>query len=393
MNAIAGMAVIKKKRFSRILSWTFYVIFLCVIVYGTILVYRGLCLYSYVKNNNPMISSGLFEFHPDLGFAPRPGAKGKMMFRLPPDTPLRYDQNRWRIGENAVDTEMKRPLILVLGCSFTHGDACLAEQSYPYLLGIKLGGSSINAGFCAYGLSQMLIRARELIPELKPDYVIVQYSAWLPNRAMTEFAPALFGKRPQPFFFLDKKDEQVKLHPPVFRTTTFDYPVAKYRGYGKSFGDACSFLFRVALPMSISNDFQVGVFRTKQHLRVVPFPTHKRAAVVNVVYREIQQLCEKSGGKMVVCILGSHRKSARPLENDLEVIRRIPNVLVADAWKALISRLPDTDRETFMKAYAHYRGTPPVFVNGHPNPAAHAIIAKEIEKVIRRAESMPADEQ
>lgn len=387
------MTAIKKKKFSRILSWVLYVLFLCVIVYGTILVYRGLRLYSYVKNNNPTISSGVLEFHPDLGYAPRPGAKGKMMYRLPPDIPVRYDHDRLRIPENVDDSTIKRPLVLFLGGSFTHGDVCLAEEAYPYVLGTRLGGTSVNAGFCGYGLAQMLIRARQMIPQMEPDYVVVQYSEWLPKRAMCEFAPSGFYKNPQPFFFLDKTDDRVKLHPLVFRTTTFEYPVAEYRGYRKSFRDGCSFLLRVALPMSMTNDFQVAMFRMKQYLRIVPFPTVRRTDVVSAVYGEIQRMCEKSGAKMVVCILGCYSISGPHLESDIEAIGRIPNALIADAWKVMVSRLPDGDKETYIKAYGHYRGTPPVFVNAHPNPAAHVIIANEIEKVIRQAERTTIDEQ
>ena len=41
-----------------------------------------------------------------------------------------------------------------------------------------LGGTVLNAGKCAYGLSQMLILARRLIPRYRPDYVLVQFSPW-----------------------------------------------------------------------------------------------------------------------------------------------------------------------------------------------------------------------
>lgn len=39
----------------------------------------------------------------------------------------------------------------------------------------------------------------------------------------------------------------------------------------------------------------------------------------------------------------------------------------------------------YRNAYGHFRGTPPVFVDPHPNTRAHALIAAEIVKAIERA--------
>jgi hypothetical protein len=73
--------------------------------------------------------------------------------------------------------------VLALGCSFTYGAATNAENTYPYLVGQRLAGTTRNAGVSSYGLSQMMILAKRLVPAYKPDYLLVQYSPWLVDRS------------------------------------------------------------------------------------------------------------------------------------------------------------------------------------------------------------------
>jgi hypothetical protein len=367
-----------KKSTKRIL-YGLYLLFWVGVAYAAIVALRAYRLYEYARNSIIM-SSGMFLADDELGFGPRPNTSGTLFFPDPPHIPVRYDENGFRVPmqHDTAATNLSRSL-LTLGGSFTEGFACAAEDTYPYLLGEKLGARTLSAGFGAYGLGQMLILARRLIPERKPAYVIVQYSPWLISRALNEYAPNDIGKRPQPFFYR-RPDGRLDLHGPVFRTSAFDYPVADVRDHPGGRRHFAAFLFRVGFPFFVSNDLQVGLFRLKQALGVVPRPDDNRLEVLRYAYGEMSRLCRETGSTMVVCSLAHPWDLPRPEE--VEILKAMDGVIFVDAWGALTNALPDTATETYEQAYAHYRGDPPVHVDGHPNPAAHAMIADAIARKI-----------
>ena len=144
---------------------------------------RAFSAYSFLKSDHLGFRGQVHRADPELGFAAVPGAQGFHVFPVGPPFPMRYDAEGFRIpASQAPDAVRRRPLVLALGCSFTYGDGCRAEDVYPQLVAAELGGTALNAGKCAYGLSQMLLLARRLIPQYKPDYVLVQFSTWLPGR-------------------------------------------------------------------------------------------------------------------------------------------------------------------------------------------------------------------
>ena len=144
---------------------------------------------------------------PDLGFAPIPGARSAHTFPIGPDIPMAYNKDGFRVPVGATSRNRPGPRILFLGCSYTYGDACLAEETFPHKVAQAVGGTELNAGRCSYGLAQMLLLAEDLIPKHRPDLLVVQYSPWLVNRAITPYAPAWLGTLPVPYFFLEETDE------------------------------------------------------------------------------------------------------------------------------------------------------------------------------------------
>jgi hypothetical protein len=191
--------------------------------------YRTAPIYWYVKHSERGWKGKLHRSDAELGFAPIPDSRGAEVFPVGNDIPARYDKDGFRVPlEDGIPTSPNRhPIVLALGCSFTYGAATLAEKTYPYLVGQYLGGTTRNAGVGSYGLSQMLVLAKRLVPANKPDYLIVQYSPWLVDRARSPFAPTNFGKVPTPYFFV--RQNELALHPPVFVTKIMDLPFDQYR--------------------------------------------------------------------------------------------------------------------------------------------------------------------
>jgi hypothetical protein len=351
-----------------------------VVGYGALTTYRAYQFYAYVKSGQPLMSNGVFEFDPELGFAPRRGSRGQMLLPLSTEVPVAYDHDRLRIPA-ASAAAASRPLVLALGDSVTHADACTAEESYAYLIGRALGGRTLNAGFPAYGLAQMLLRGRELIPKYRPDYVIVEYAPWLVSRALSEFAPTAFGARPQPFF-TEGSGGALHVEPPVFATTGFGYPAVEYRGTPSGCADFVSFVGRVAGPLFVGDDLRMLGFRVRRLLGHAPPPASDRERVVRSVYGELGALSEAAGSQMIVAIVGMPRD--QPVGNEVAALKTLKDVPVVETWRALLERLPDPEGGTFLRTYAHYAGDPPVLIDPHPNAHAHAIMAEAIERAIQQ---------
>ncbi len=347
-----------------------------VFAYGGYTIYRAKNLYSYIKSNQRGWSGRVFKPDSELGIAAIPNAQGIHLFPIGPDIPMRFDGEGLRIPVSGYNPSLDlRPLVLALGCSFTYGDAVPAEDVYPYLVGKYLGGTAKNAGCCSCGLAQMLILARKLIPEFKPDYVLVQFSPWLLDRALNPFAPAYFGKIPVPYFY---GKEEIKLYPPVFSAKMVDLPIDEYRGSPGCVIDFVSFLWNVGLPQFVYDDYQMTCYFFKRILGIIPEPALNRNKVVRYVYGEIAKVAEENGARMIIVILGRNQQS---VEVPYDLLP--PHAIIVNAHKALLARLPTLDRKTYKKHYAHWRGNPPRVVDNHPNEKAHRIIAEAIVSRIR----------
>ncbi len=340
-------------------------------------------LYERVRSD-VFMSGGLYEADDRLGFSAVPNAAGTLFFPSPPHVPVRYDEHGFRVPvEEKRESSREDGLLLSLGCSFTEGFACRAENTYPVLLGERLGYRVANAALGAYGMSQMLLQARQWIPRLEPDLVVVQYSPWLVPRSLNEYAPNDVGKRPQPYFYCTEQGD-IRMHGPVFDTVAFRYPVARYRDLPDDWLHKIRFFFAIGLPFHVENDVNVILFRAKQVVGLVPVPCRdSREEILRTAYEEIRDLCVEHGARMVIAILAHPWDT--PRRADVGILETMEGAVVVDSWEAIQERLPDREPETYSRAYAHYRGDPPVLVDGHPNARAHERIAESLERGIRRS--------
>ena len=366
-----GRGINKKK------NLTFYGI-LClipvitiVLIYFGYTVYQSIQLYSYIKSNQRGWIGNVMKTDAELGFAPIPNARGAEIFPVGPDVPFYFDKDGFRSPiEKSTAASNQKPVVLVLGCSFTYGAAVDAEDAYPYLLGQSLGGIAKNAGCSSCGLSQMLILARRLIPTHKPDYVVLQYSPWLVTRALDPFAPSYFGKAPTAYFY---EDDGVALHPPVFLTKLMDLPIDRYRNSSEGVMDFFSLLWNVGLPLLIHDDFHMSRYLLQRAFGRIPKPATNDSNVIRYVYEEIATLARKENAQLVITVIGENY-------NPVEVPRHLfpADSIIVDAHSALREGLPVANEDNYKKNYAHWRGSPPVIVDHHPNEKAHTIIAEAI---------------
>jgi hypothetical protein len=67
--------------------------------------------------------------------------------------------------------------ILAVGDSYTYGDEVVDEEAWPAHLQRLTGRRVLNGGVTGYGFDQMVLRAEQLVPALKPSVVIVSFIA------------------------------------------------------------------------------------------------------------------------------------------------------------------------------------------------------------------------
>lgn len=311
-----------------------------------------------------------------LGYVPIPDSRGAEPFPIGRYVPVRYDQDGFRVPleDESRASPDPHPMMLALGCSFTYGVGVSAENTYPHLAGQYLGGTVRNAAMPGYGLSQMVILAKRLVPVHKPDYLLVQYSPWLVDRAQSPFAPGNFGRLPTPYFIARR--DGLRIHPPVFMTKKFDLPTEKYWNSEISFLDQMSFLRDIGLPLYIHDDFHMSLYRLKNVLGLVTRPASNREQIIKTAYGEIGKVARAHGTKFLIVILGTDSAPVLIPENVFPL-----DAVIVRAHDALIARLPVAGQEAYAKSYYTWGGSPPRVVDAHPNEKAHRIIA---ESIIRR---------
>jgi hypothetical protein len=243
---------------------------------------------------------------PVLGFAPVPGAVGADVFRGVPEVPVRYDRDGFRVPLHATEPEQRpRPLVMALGCSFTFGQGVAAERTFAYLVGQELGGSTINAGVCGYGLGQMLLVARRDLERFRPDVVLLQSSPWLAQRAVATRAPGtMIGEVPTPYF--SGEPRRLFLEPPRFVARAFtSAPAGGDHAAGWSWSGLVAFLLTQGIPRVVHDQLHGVIERAELVLGRVPPPAANPAGVEEVVVPQIAALARRSGASVVVLALGA----------------------------------------------------------------------------------------
>lgn len=105
---------------------------------------------------SPAAQLPIVEYHPRLGFVPRPG------YRSVPGASFAVEIGPDGLRSNGATRPPGRP-ILALGDSYTFGDEVDDHESWPAALERELGLPVLNGGVPAYGFEQTVLRAEELL--------------------------------------------------------------------------------------------------------------------------------------------------------------------------------------------------------------------------------------
>jgi len=321
-------------------------------------------------------SGSAYGLDKDYGYFPKPYELAYQSLKYGERVPVLFDENGFRIpyGEEKEHPKTPELQILFLGDSFTHGYGVPAEETFAYLTADALDAQAMNAGGSGWGLSQMAIRARDVIPRLKPDLVVVQYSNWLPSRSLSFYAPTRWGRSPAPYFY--ESEGTVDIHQPVFQSANFKVPISEFAGKG-----FLTFVWRVGIPLCIYDDYMALGTSMKRRVGLLSPPITSRQKAVEFAYTEIQELCSANNASMLIVVI--------PISIDDYPKDRLD----ASSWRIvhtlelLTRELPQPTQEAWSANYGFWRGTPRELVDKHPNSRMHAVIAEQLIGAIRDTKS------
>ncbi len=355
----------RKKFIFAFLSLLLAFSFLALLYFASI-VWRGASL----RNSERRWSDNIFRFHPDLGYST---ISGKTVFHTIPGkdkVPVVFDENGIRSTPNRNNQASSK--ILFLGCSFTHGYGVESEKTFSALTGEGLEMNALNAGKPGWGLAQMQLETAKLVPLVKPQIVVLQYSKWLPERSMQIYAPFNFGKCTVPYYS-KAKDASIQISPPAFHSVAYDLDIPAHAD-----DSLPAFTFNVSLPLFLHDDFMSLLTNVKLLLGLIPAPCGDKDKITSYAYSEIAKICAENNAKpYILHLYGSPRDKE---EKNPAFPSDIP---VIDSFDALGSKLQPTDEKSWKKAYSFVDDKSGKILDSHPNHAEHKIISEKIINTLR----------
>lgn len=287
--------------------------------------------------------------------------------------PVKTDKDGFRIpADLGLLTYNEKPIeLLFLGCSFTFGAACKAEDGFPYLVAKAKEMNYVNAGVGGYGLSQMLILAEELIPRYRPKYVIVQRSHWLIERSMSEFAPTRGGYHIPVPYFADSANS-FRVEKPIYQSSIGTlFPITDRELYKGRF---LTYYFTKGFPYFGKEQLKIIKSRLKNVLGIKPKPTKLKYEAELFAYEKMSAIAKAYNVKVIVVSVNS-------FSNHINPFFTTSKYLIANADSTLNSKLnKPLNKDDYFKLFGHWtniNGAETMF-DSHPNARAHSLIAETI---------------
>jgi hypothetical protein len=111
------------------------------------------------------------------------------------------------IRRNFDETTVRTGAVLAVGDSFTEGWEVADDESWPAVLEKATGVPVVNAGIGGYGTDQIIMRAEQMLPIVKPKILIIGFLESDIFRA----GHSVFGA-PKPYFTIE--NDELRFHPP-----------------------------------------------------------------------------------------------------------------------------------------------------------------------------------
>jgi len=158
------------------------------------------------------------EYDPVLGWRLKSGIKGNEF------NTIEYGIRRNRAG----DDHVRQGGVLVVGASFTAGSEVNDDEAWPAQLETLIGQPVVNGAIGGFGVDQIVLRAEQLIPLVKPRVVVADLVR--DNIATAGYS---FSGQPKPYFTVENGAlTPHNLPVPTFKPSGSDWDrVKSFLGY------------------------------------------------------------------------------------------------------------------------------------------------------------------
>jgi len=117
-----------------------------------------------------------------------------------------YNSDADGFRRSTPQASLAEPPLLVTGSSFAKGDEVNDNEAWPAYLQDMIGRQVVNAGVSGYAFDQMVLSTEQLVPRVKPLFVIASFTPGDIKRAELKVA----WSREKPYFTV--KDGKLDLH-------------------------------------------------------------------------------------------------------------------------------------------------------------------------------------
>jgi len=336
-------------------------------------------LYFYLKSLTIQDSHDLWQADPYLAHKGIPDSEGSLDYYIGDsirgsisvifdDKGFRTVSDSFKIKSDTTD--------LYLGCSMTFGDYIPAEEGYPYRTSKLLNHGFINAAASGYGLGQMKHLLDSLLAYNKFNYVFIQLSPWLVDRAMKINGPTTYGKIPFPYFSDD--GDNFVLNKVAFKSNV--YSVKPWRLTSPSCFDKILFMFSDGFKIEVANFYSHKWASVKVILGLKPKPTKRKRDLEYYFYSYAINYCIQNDAIPVIIKLWYPDEECHELKNYLG-----QDVLIIDLDIELDKKIKETGRD-FRSLFwiYHVQNNDTIIFENHPNGLANELFSQRIYSELKR---------
>ncbi len=304
--------------------------------------------------DNVIVTRNPLRYHETLGWVSGPADKPREHF----DSSIVQLGNHWfrsnGHGQRApASLSPKEDWILAIGDSYPYGDTVTDEKSWPAVLERILNRKVVNGAVCGYGLDQMYIRAKELIPELRPTKLVL---GLLPESLYkTEYDELSSAAKP---YFTLNGNELVLRNVPVPKPKTKPQELGKLR---KALGN--SHLAHQILSRFAPGFWYEGLVHSVHRV-------HENGAQVSCeLLKNFQRLANQYGTKVLVLLEYTDLNGEEERQKLLNLAQCAPNLDSLDLWEPL-KTLKEKDPIRYYNAF-----------NGHLTSVGNVWVAEQVAKL------------
>ena len=275
------------------------------------------------------------------------------------------------IRQNFAEKTLRTGAVLAVGDSFTEGWEVKDSESWPAQLEKRIGMPVVNAGVGAYGTDQIILRAEEMLPLVKPKILIVGFL----EEDIFRAGHSVFGA-PKPYFTLEQGE--LKFHPP--EPMEPPRPGGAFSSAGRKLRDVLGYSAAADYILArISPNYWYSAGARDAYRKVDIDP----AAVTCALLRRLKARTDRDGVR-VILIMQYH--AIQIIENDkpTEQGRRVADCAAAAGIRVVDQFAPldaiERDKPNSMREYYTVYGEG---LFGHMTAKGNAHAADLLEKAVR----------